>query len=78
MEGLGLIRHRPVDSVAQDAAYDELIEMSEAEMPGIKDNSFSIDFGRPREEFKEGDLYYVKGCIEILSYGKMFQKCCLP
>jgi hypothetical protein len=78
MEGLGLIRLRPMDSVAQEGAYDVLVEMCEASMPGIQEHGLKFDSGSERKQLKEGDLYYMKGCIEILSYGKMFQDCCLP
>ena len=78
MEGLGLIRHRPMDSVAQEDAYNELIKLCESQIPGIQEHGLTFSSGTKRKELKEGDVYYVKACIELLSYGQMFQKCCLP
>jgi hypothetical protein len=77
MTGLGLLRQREDAWLADPATYVDLIEMAKSEFPGNKDGSLALSFRSGEGSVTEGDILYQKGCIQILSYGRVFQHACL-
>jgi len=76
MAGLGLINHREDAWITEEGIYDSVIELSREDFSGIKEGSIILSL-RSNDKIVEGDVIYVKGYIEILSYGQVFQSACM-
>lgn len=78
MAGLGLISHKTNLWLADDSKYDQIINMTENDFPGIKGGEVSYSLGRiDGKKIEDGDLIFEKGFVEMLSYGRVFQIACI-
>jgi hypothetical protein len=77
MAGLGLLTVREGTYLADEEAYEPLINIARKDFPEIKNGSLQFSISSESEKLSEGDVVYNKGCIEILSYGRVFQHACI-
>jgi hypothetical protein len=76
LEGLGLVTHHSNKYVTEQGAYDAIIIGAKGQHPSIKEELLSI-FQSADGKIEVGDYFYHRGCVEITTYGKAFQKACL-